>query len=76
LTLDSTVNGTVNLTVTPPAGVSVPSSIPTSVTLTGGLGSFTVKFPTAGFYRIEASGPDGSVGWVTVDVGVNDNTAP
>ena len=42
----------------------------------GGLGSFTVKFPTAGFYRIQASGPDGSVGWVTVDVGVNDNTAP
>jgi phospholipase C len=76
LTLDSTVNGTVKLTVTPPAGVPVPSSIPTSVTLTGGLGSFSVKFPTAGFYRIQASGPDGSVGWVTVDVGVNANTAP
>jgi phospholipase C len=76
LTLDSTVNGPVNLTVTPPAGVSVPSGFPATVALTGGLGSFTVKFPTAGFYRIAASGPGGSLGWVTVDVGVNDNTAP
>jgi phospholipase C len=76
LTLDSTLNGTVNLTVTPPSGVAVPSSIPASVTLTGGQASFAVKFSTAGFYRIEATGPNGSVGWVTVDVGVNANTAP
>jgi phospholipase C len=76
LTLDPTGNGTVNLTVTPPSGVSVPASIPASVTLTGGQASFTVKFPTAGFYRIEAAGPNGSVGWVTVDVGVNANTLP
>jgi hypothetical protein len=36
----------------------------------------SVKFATAGYYRIKATGPDGSVGWVTVDVGVNPNTAP
>jgi hypothetical protein len=38
--------------------------------------NFTVKFPAAGYYRIEAQGPDGSVGWVTVDVGVSPDTAP
>jgi phospholipase C len=76
LTLDSSVDGPVSLTVTPPAGVAAPSGFPSSVTLTGGLGSFTVKFPTAGFYRIAASGPGGSVGWVTIDVGVGPNTAP
>ena len=32
--------------------------------------------PADGYYRIKASGPDGSVGWVTVDVGVNPGTAP
>jgi hypothetical protein len=70
------VTGTVNLTVASPSGVSIPANIPTSVTLTGGQGSFAVKFPTAGFYRIEATGPNGSAGWAAVDVGVNANTAP
>ena len=70
------MSGPVRLSVTPPSGVSVPSSFPSSVTMTGGLASFAVKFPTAGFYRIAATGPGGSVGWVTVDVGVNANTAP
>jgi hypothetical protein len=36
----------------------------------------SVKFAIAGYYRIKATGPDGSLGWVTVDVGVNPNTAP
>jgi phospholipase C len=76
LTLDSTVNGMVNLSLAPPPGVPVPASFPSSVTLAGGLGSVTVKFPTAGFYRIAATGPSGSEGWVTVDVGVSANTAP
>jgi phospholipase C len=76
LTQDSSVNGTVNLTLTPPPGVSPPSGFPSSVTLTGGEGSFTATFPQAGYYRIAASGPNGSVGWVTVDVGVGPNTAP
>ncbi|HEY2575219.1 MAG TPA: alkaline phosphatase family protein [Streptosporangiaceae bacterium] len=76
LTQDSSVNGPVNLTLTPPPGVSPPSGFPSSVALTNGLGSFTATFPAAGFYRIAATGPNGSLGWVTVDVGVNDNTAP
>ena len=76
LSLDSTVNGPVQLTVTPPSGVPVPVSFPTSATLVNGQASITAKFSTAGYYRIEAQGPHGSVGWVTVDVGVTPNTAP
>jgi phospholipase C len=76
LSLDSTVNGPVQLTLTPPPGVAKPSSFPASATLVNGQVNVTAKFSTAGYYRIEAQGPNGSVGWVTVDVGVNPNTAP
>lgn len=76
LSLDSGVSGPVKLTVTPPSGVAVPPGFPGSVTLTGGQTTFTVQFPTAGYYRIAAAGPNGSQGWVTVDVGVNPATAP
>jgi hypothetical protein len=38
--------------------------------------TFSVKFPTSGYWRIEAQGPNGSLGWVTVDVSVNPDTAP
>ncbi|HSZ41769.1 MAG TPA: alkaline phosphatase family protein [Trebonia sp.] len=76
LSLDDTVNGPVNLTLTPPSGVSVPSSFPATETLVNGQATFSVKFPAAGYYRIEAKGPNGTVGWVTVDVGVTPNTAP
>jgi phospholipase C len=74
--LDPSVSGTVSLTVIPPSGVSVPSGFPSSVTMTGGNVSFPASFSTAGYYRIEATGPDGSQGWTTVDVGVNPNTLP
>lgn len=76
LSLDPSVSGPVQLTLTPPPGVSVPSSFPTTATLTGGQATITVKFAKAGYYRIQASGPNGSAGWVTVDVGVTPNTAP
>jgi phospholipase C len=76
LSLDSSVSGPVQLTLTPPPGVSAPSSFPASATLVNGQANITVKFATAGYYRIEAQGPNGSIGWVTVDVGVNPNTAP
>ena len=76
LTQDTTVNGPVSLSVTPPPGVAVPSGFPSSVTMTGGLATFAVKFAAAGYYRLAASGPAGSEGWVTVDVGVTPNTAP
>jgi phospholipase C len=76
LSLDSAVNRPVNLTVTPPPGVAVPAGFPASATLAGGQANITVTFPTAGYYRIAATGPGGSKGWVTVDVGVTPNTAP
>jgi phospholipase C len=76
LVLDSTVNGPVALTLSPPPGVAVPSSFPSSVRLSGGQADITTSFPSAGYWRIAASGPGGSQGWVTVDVGVTPDTAP
>jgi len=76
LVLDPALAGSVNLTLTPPAGVAVPASFPKTVTLTGGLATLTASFPRAGYYRISASGPSGSEGWVTVDVGVTPDTLP
>ena len=76
LSPDSTVTGPVQLTLTPPPDVSVPSSFPASATLVNGQAQITVKFASSGYYRIKASGPDGSVGWVTVDVDVNPDTIP
>jgi phospholipase C len=76
LSLDSGVNGPVQLSYTPPPGVSLPSDLPTSVTLSGGQANFSLTFPAAGYYRVAASGPAGSLGWVTVDVGTTPATAP
>ncbi len=76
LSLDSTVNGPVTLTLTPPPGVQVPSSFPATETLVNGQVTFSVKFPASGYWRIKAQGPNGSLGWVTADVSVNPNTAP
>ena len=76
LVLDSAVNGSVALTLRPPPEATVPSSFPASVLLAGGQANITVSFPSAGYWRIAASGPGGSEGWVTVDVGVTPDTAP
>jgi phospholipase C len=76
LTLDSAASGPVSLKLFTPAGVSAPSGFPTTVTMTGGKVSFTTSFSTAGYYRIEAEGPDDSLGFTTVDVGVTPNTLP
>jgi phospholipase C len=76
LTLDPDASGTVSLTVIPPSGVSVPSGFPSTVTMTNGTVSFKTSFKTSGYYRIEATGPDDSKGWTTVDVGVTPNTLP
>jgi phospholipase C len=76
LSLDASANGPVTLTLTPPRGVAVPADFPSTVNLSGGWASFTTTFGRPGYYRIKAAGPDGSVGWQTVDVGVDANTAP
>ena len=75
LVADSSVNGPVSLKLTPPAGVKVPA-FPASVVLDNGQGAITVTFPSTGYYRVAASGPGGSRGWVTVDVGVTPDTVP
>jgi len=41
--------------------------------MTGGQVSFKTSFAKTGYYRIEATGPNGSDGWTTVDVGVTPN---
>jgi hypothetical protein len=76
LVTDRSLSGTVTLTVTPPPGARVPSSFPASVRLVGGQADITVSFPSSGYWRITASGPGGARGWVTVDVGINPDTAP
>ena len=76
LALDRSLTGTVKLTVTPPPGAVRAASVPGSVRLTGGQADVTVSFPSSGYWRITASGPGGAQGWVTVDVGVNPDTAP
>ena len=75
-TTSSAVSGPAQLTLIPPHGVAVPPGFPRLVRLSHGLAHFTVRFRTRGYYRIAASGPRGSKGWVTVDVGVTPDTAP
>ena len=76
LTPDSSTSGSVSLKQIPPAGVPAPAGFPATMTISGGKASFTTSFSQAGYYRIEATGPDGSLGFTTVDVGVNPNTLP
>jgi phospholipase C len=73
LTLDPTCNGQVDLTVTPPAGVTAPA-IPSTITLVNGVTSLTTTFAKPGYYRIAATGPNGSQGWTTVTVGITANS--
>ena len=56
--------------------MTAPTGNPSSVTLSGGQANFTLTFPTAGYYRVAATGPNGDKGWVTVDVGTTPATAP
>jgi phospholipase C len=68
LTLDPTASGPVQLSVTPPAGVTVPPDFPSSVSLVRGRASVRVRFPAPGYYRIRADGPGASIGWTTIVV--------
>lgn len=74
LALDTALSGPVSLQVASPAGAQPPRGVPSQVALRAGTASFAVSFPSVGFYRITASGPDGSKGWMTVEVGVGPNT--
>ncbi|WP_203919113.1 phospholipase C [Rugosimonospora africana] len=76
LSLDSAANGPIALSYTPPPGVTAPAGNPTTVMMTGGQANFTLTFPTVGYYRVAATGPNGSLGWATIDVGTTPATAP
>jgi phospholipase C len=66
LVLDRALSGPVRLTLVPPAGVR--AAFPAAAVLAGGRASLRVRFPVAGYYRIRADGPHGSLGWTTVFV--------
>jgi phospholipase C len=76
LSLDPAVNGPVQLSYTPPPGVTAPAGNPTTVTMSGGQANFTLTFAQAGYYRVAATDANGDKGWVTVDVGTTAATAP
>jgi phospholipase C len=67
LAVDQAMSGGITLTVTPPAGVQV-TGFPMSTRFVAGRAMVRVTFPTTGYYRIMATGPQGSVGWVTIVV--------
>lgn len=74
LALDRSATGTVALSVTPPAGTPRPIGIPATVTVRDGQGSLALRVDRPGYYRLRATGPGGSLGWLTLDVGVGPNT--
>jgi phospholipase C len=67
---DTGLTGPVTLTVASPPGAPEPSGLPGTVNMAAGAASVTVVFPTPGYYRLTASGPSGSLGWVTIGAGV------
>lgn len=74
LTHDVALNGLVRLSVIGPKGAPA-AGVPRLVLLKGGYGFFTARFPTYGYWRIKAMGPERSPGWITVGVGgVNADT--
>jgi len=75
LVTDTSANGTVALSVVGPQGAPA-ATYPASVTLSDGVAQATLTFPTAGYWRILATGPNGAKGWSTFDVGVNDDSTP
>jgi phospholipase C len=68
LSLSAGLSGPLSLSLHTPKGVAQPASFPARTQLTGGRAMIRVRFTKAGYYRIAAAGPDGSVGWTTIVV--------
>ena len=68
LSLSAGLSGPLSLSLHTPKGVTQPASFPARTQLTGGRAMIRVRFTKAGYYRIAAAGPDGSVGWTTIVV--------
>jgi phospholipase C len=75
LTTDTGAVGAVALRVVGPEGAPN-ASYPKSVDLVDGTAQATLTFPTPGYWRVVAAGPNGAEGWATFDVGVNDDSMP
>jgi hypothetical protein len=68
LSLSASISGSLALAVLPPKGVRMRAGITRLTALVAGRAMIRVRFPAPGYYWIEASGPDGIVGWTTVVV--------
>lgn len=65
LSLDNGLNGPLTINVTAPAGTRKPAGFPVHTRLAAGRAMIRVRFPAPGYYRLAATGPDGSMGWLT-----------
>jgi phospholipase C len=68
LSLSAAISGPLTLTVLPPQGVKLPAALTRQTALVAGRAMVRMRFPAPGYYRMEASGPDGSQGWSTIVV--------
>jgi phospholipase C len=68
LALDQGMSGRLRLSVVAPATVRAHARFPALTRLVAGRAMVKVRFPAAGYYRVRAAGPHGSVGWTTVVV--------
>jgi phospholipase C len=68
LSLSAAISGPLTLTVLPPKGVKFPAALTKQTALVAGRAMVRMRFPAPGYYRMEASGPDGTVGWATIVV--------
>ncbi|MGH9104663.1 MAG: alkaline phosphatase family protein [Acidimicrobiales bacterium] len=70
---DPGLSGTVRLRAIGPPGAPA-ATLPGRARLAGGEASFRATFPATGYWRLVATGPDGSRGWATMDVGTGPDT--
>jgi phospholipase C len=68
LSLSAAISGSLTLTVLPPKGVKFPAALTKQTALVAGRAMVRMRFPAPGYYRMEASGPDGIAGWTTIVV--------
>jgi phospholipase C len=68
LSLSAGIAGPLSLTVLPPKGIRMGAGFTRQTALVAGRAMIRVRFPAPGYYRVKASGPDGTVGWTTIVV--------
>jgi phospholipase C len=68
LSLSAGIAGPLSLDVLPPRGVRMGAGFTRQTALVAGRAMVRVRFPAPGYYRIRASGPQGTVGWTTIVV--------